>query len=220
MSQVATFIRRVINFLVVVTMVKKVVLPHVIMKTPRVKKHRPVKGGNQSKLPSSTRTPNGPGGTHLERILKAIASAHALGNARPEKKAVQVTSMILDNKVFGTVCATMKNKGLIVYDRTTIQLTEAGRANVGEEALAQPATNETFHDMIKKTFKSKMSRAIFDVLVDGGNHSKDEIAQTLNIENNKSFCTYLSALSKYTEKCNNGTYSLNDIAFPLGRPGT
>lgn len=200
---------------------KKIILPSVTKRTSPDKKHAAVKAGKSPKKASSpSRTSKVSGGTNADRILKAIAFLNAHGTARPDKKSVQVASQILDNKVFATVCATMKNKGTIIYDRTTMQLTELGREQVGEGALllAQPPTNDTFHDRIKGTFKSGISRSIFDILADGGYHTKDEIAQKLNIENNKSFGTYLSALSKYTNKGNNGTYSLKDTAFPFGRP--
>jgi hypothetical protein len=170
------------------------------------------------KTSSCPRTPKTLGGTNAERILKAISSAIAFGNVRPEKKNIQSASLIRDKKVFSTVCATMKNKGLILYDRTAIWLTELGREQAGEDSMSQPITNEALHDAIKSTFRAGTSRSIFDILADGGHHTKEEIAQTLDIDNNKSFGTYLSALSKYTDKGTSGTYRLKDVAFPFGRP--
>ncbi|CAB9518891.1 expressed unknown protein [Seminavis robusta] len=159
------------------------------------------------------------GPTNIEKILQAVASLHALGQAKPCKKQAQAMAGIPDKKTFDTYCGTMKNKkGLIVYDKETIELTEKGREEVGPAALEVAATNDAMHDKIKEQLKNKRSREIFEILADGRAWSKDELADKMGIENNKSFGTYLSALSKYTEKTKDGKYALKDEVFPFGRP--
>lgn len=57
----------------------------------------------------------------------------------------------------------------------------------------------------------------FDILTDGCAYSRAELAEKMELENNKSFGTYVSALSKVVER-ENGKIRLKDIAFPCGRP--
>lgn len=182
---------------------------------PFQKKKSPVKKGRASS--SSSSRGGGGGGTHSERILGAVASEHSFGNEPADKAVVQGMSMILDKKVFSTVCATMRKAGLVEYDGTTIALTGLGRALAGEAATPLPATNARFHEKIRDMLGGKKPRDIFDILSDGQWHSKESIAAALDMEVTKSFGTYLSALSRYTERCEGG-YRLKDSAFPCGRP--
>jgi hypothetical protein len=162
------------------------------------------------------------GKTNIQKILEATASEHAMGHVKADKKKVQAMSGILDKKIFDTVCGTMKNKkGLVLYDQDSIALTAAGREEVGPDALAVAGSNDVLHDKIKEQLKGKQPRAIFDFLAaDGQAHSKEEIAEHLVLEVNKSFGTYLSALSRYTDKLNDGKYILKDDVFPFGRPNS
>jgi len=65
--------------------------------------------------------------------------------------------------------------------------------------------------------KGKKPREIFDVMLDGGWHSREELAEALNLPNNKSFGTYISALSKVVAR-DNKKIRLADFVFPCGRP--
>ena len=157
--------------------------------------------------------------TNKDKILQAIASQHAMGKEKPDKKMVQGLAGIPDKKIFDTVCGTMKSKDKwISYDKDTIELTEKGRDQVGEEALQVPTNNDALHDKIKEQLKSKRSREIFDILADGRAYSKEEIAKRMGVELNKSFGTYLSGLSNHTERVEGGKYRLKDDVFLVGRP--
>ena len=112
----------------------------------------------------------------------------------------------------------MKNKGLVSYDTHTITLTDQGREQVGPEALEVPQNNDAMQKKLKEDIKSKRSREIFDLLIDGKAYSRGELADMLKMENNKSFGTYVSSLSKLTERIDGGKIRLKDIAFPVGRP--
>jgi len=111
----------------------------------------------------------------------------------------------------------MKKKGLITYDSTTVRLTEAGLEEVGPEAAAVPTNNDTMQDKLKESIKVKKAREIFDILADGNAYSRSELAEKMGLEDNKSFGTYVSALSKVVER-ENGKIRLKNIAFPCGRP--
>jgi hypothetical protein len=155
--------------------------------------------------------------TNAQKILEAICTEHARGNPKADKQRVRAVTGILDKKIWDTTCAILKNKkGSIHYDKKTMELTCLGREEVGPEALA--TSNGILHDIIRKKFKKQRPRDIFDILVaDGQAYSKEELANKLGLQNNKSFGTYLSALSKYTDK-NDGKYSLKPEVFPFGRP--
>ena len=66
--------------------------------------------------------------------------------------------------------------------------------------------------------KGTKPREIFDLMLDGEWHSRDELADALNFPNNKSFGTYVSALSKVTERDTDKKIRLIDMCFPFGRP--
>lgn len=177
------------------------------------------KAGKSTKAAPTKGKSTGAKVTNVTKILHAIATQHALGKDNPEKKIVQGLAGIPDKKIFDTVCGTMKNKkGWIVYDKNTIHLTEEGRKEVGEDALEMPTNNDALHEKMKEQLKQKKSKEIFDILADGRAYSREEIAETLGIEINKSFGTYLSGLSKCSEKDKEGKYRLKDEAFLVGRP--
>ena len=72
-------------------------------------------------------------------------------------------------------------------------------------------------EKLKENIKSKRSKEIFDILTDGKAYSKQELADKMGLENNKRFGTYISSLSKVSERVD-GKIRLLQIAFPCGRP--
>jgi hypothetical protein len=150
--------------------------------------------------------------------LAAIASQNVLGTESPERKVIMGLAGMSNAKSFATTILNMKNKGLVVYDTNTITLTDKGRDQVGPEALEVPQNNDAMQEKLKEDIKSKRSRDIFDLLVDGKAFSRGELADMLKMENNKSFGTYVSSLSKVSERVDGGKIRLKDIAFPVGRP--
>lgn len=70
---------------------------------------------------------------------------------------------------------------------------------------------------MKEQLKSKRSVDIFDFLADGRSRTKQEIADHLGVPMNKSFGTYLSGISKHSEK-DGDSYRLSDACFLVGRP--
>ena len=152
------------------------------------------------------------------RILKAIAFQKSIGNEQPSRDMIQGLAVMESKGSFGTTILNMKKKDETVdYDSKTIWLTEAGIAEVGEEACSTPASNEGIQKKLKEQIPHKKSREIFDIMTDGDWCSKAELLEAMNHEDNKSFGTYLSALSKFVDK-ENGKMRLKQIAFPCGRP--
>lgn len=151
-----------------------------------------------------------------KKILMAIAGLRLTSGDDVDRKTVQGIAGMKSKGSFDTTLLNMKKDGLIEYTTTTVRLTQAGLDELGDAAII-PATNEGIQDALKDTIKQKKSKEIFDILTDGKAYSKAEIAKKLGVEENKSFGTYLSALSKVSEKVD-GKIRLKDEAFPIGRP--
>jgi len=180
------------------------------IKAPPVKKAKP-----KSKSKSSS------GGVPSDvRIVQAIASRAAFGEDKPSRKLIMGLAVMTNEKSFNTTLLNMKKKkGWIEYDRDSVWLTQKGRDYVGESALSVPQTNDAMQDKIREDMvKGKKPREIFDLMLDGEWHSRDELADALNLPNNKSFGTYVSALSKVTERGTDKKIRLKDMCFPCGRP--
>lgn len=109
-------------------------------------------------------------------------------------------------------------------DRTTILLTEAGAAQV--QLAAAPATsNEQFQEeRIKKLLKGRTAHLLFDQLVDGRSHVREQVAATVGYSNifSKGFQVAVKQMRslRLIEHPNNDRklLRLTEIAFPLGRP--
>ena len=156
------------------------------------------------------------GGTsNKQRILDAIASQYATGKDKADKKLVLgLTGM--DKKVFDTVCGTMKkNEKWVIYNKDTIELTKEGKQQVDPEKLKKATTNDDLHERNKEQLKHKKSREIYDIMTDGRWYSKKELAEAIGVEANKSFGTYHSGISKFTDK-KDGKSRLNDDCFLCG----
>ena len=192
------------------------------------KSNSPKKASPPKKAKSTVNTGKGGGGGNggsaggekaADRILKAIASRAAFREEKPCRKMIMGLAGMANEKSFSTTILNMKNKGLVEYDRTTIWLTEKGKQEVGEDALAVPQNNDAMQANLRENqVKGKVPRKIFDILLDGRAYGRAELAEMLEMEDNKSFGTYVSALSKVSERVEGKKIRLKDIAFPCGRP--
>jgi len=149
------------------------------------------------------------------RILKAIASQRALGIEDADRIRIQGLAAIPNKRSFDTTLSTEKKKGHLTFDSTTVRLTEAGWEEV-EDAAMIPMTNVAMLNKLKSTIKVKKAREIFDVLADGHAYTRAELATKMGLENNNSFRTYVSALSKVVER-KNEKIRLKEVSFPCGR---
>ena len=159
------------------------------------------------------------GASYLDRIVHAIASRVAMGEERPCRKMIMGLALITSPRSFSTTLLNIKKKrGFVGYDRNSVWLTAAGRAYVGPASLAIPQSNDAMQDKIRENMvKGTRARKIYDLLLDGQWHTKAELAAMMNLENNKSFGTTVSSLSKIVER-KGGKIRLVDMAFPCGRP--
>lgn len=116
-----------------------------------------------------------------------------------------------------------KNLGVISYGSGSIlDFTQLGMDAVGYDPDATPASNEDFHEKIKQILPNKQALQIFEALLDGQVHDKQQIAiQVLNLDPTKlsGYDKNLSKLStmRYLTKTET-TIVLTDKCFPCGRP--
>eukprot|EP00536_Pseudo-nitzschia_multiseries_P008122 jgi/Psemu1/197219/e_gw1.200.58.1 len=164
-------------------------------------------GGKMASMPCS------------DRIVLAIASRQALGEAKPLRDTIMGLALITNKNSFNTTISNIKKKdNWVEYDKDSIWLTEDGKDYVGPGALSVPQTNDAMQDKIRtEMVKGQKPRQIFDAMLDGGWHSREELAETLNLPNNNSFGTYISALRKVVTR-DNKKIRLADFVFPCGRP--
>lgn len=187
----------------------------------KTKNSPPKDAATKKKSTAKAKTASAPkkgGGTSESRILEAIAGQIALGNDKANRTIVQGLAAIASSGSFGTTILNMKKKkGLVEYNKDSIWLTEKGLETVGPDAVAKPQNNDAMQDKLKENLKSKQSHKIFDLLADGNGYTRQELAKKMGLEDNKSFGTYVSHLSKVVDR-EGGKIRLKQIAFPCGRP--
>ena len=158
--------------------------------------------------------------TSSGRIIDAIASQMVLGVERPSKKVICGLAAITSKGSFQTTLLNMKKKaGLVEYDQETVWLTDKGKKMLPADALRMPQSNDGVQAKLKEQVKGKMPKRIFDILTDGDAYSREDISSKLGVPNNASLVTYISSLSKVSERVDGRKkIQLKDIAFPCGRP--
>ena len=159
--------------------------------------------------------------TSTDRIVNAIASKHGLGDEKPTRKMIMGMALIINKGSFNTTILNLKKKyNRVDYDATSIWLTQEGRDYVGPDVMVVPKNNDGMQDKIRsEMIKGIKPRRIFDLMLDGGWYSRDELATAMKLPNNNSFGTYVSSLSKIVER-KSGKIRLSDMVFPCGRPST
>eukprot|EP00977_Amphora_coffeiformis_P024593 scaffold16355_cov170-Amphora_coffeaeformis.AAC.5 len=182
--------------------------------SPKVTK---AKTSSVAKKPRTSQSSSG-GETAAMRIMKAIASQMAMGKGdKVDRALVQTLALMPSKKSFDTTLLNMKKQDLVMYDKPTVWLTERGLETVGPEAIQVPTSNDAMLAKLKEQIKGKKPREIYGILTDGNAYSRAELAAKMKMEDNKSFGTYVSSLSKIVERQGN-QIRLPDIAFPCGRP--
>ena len=155
-----------------------------------------------------------------DRIVNAIASRRAFGETKANRKLIMGLATIINKKCFDTTILNMKKKkNWIDYDKETVWLTKEGEEHVSPDALVVPKNNDDMQEKIRMDMikGGKRSREIFNLMLDGRYYTKADLAEAMGMENNKSFGTYMSALSQITER-EGGKIRLVDFVFPCGRP--
>ena len=157
-----------------------------------------------------------------DRIVRAVGKLAAGRLVEPKRDFVQIFSG--NGKTpegFKKTMGILKNKGYIMYPtKDTVALTELGIEYVGKVDPDSMSLQE-FHDNIREILHNgKQAVQIFDLLVDGNVHTKDELIEALNLDRSKlsGFEKNLSKMKSlgYLEKTKD-TAQLTDLCFPCGR---
>ena len=157
---------------------------------------------------------------------KILAALFFLETRRGEQESCkkQVANMVnASMATFGPLLSRMVNKkGTVAYGtvKGTIKLTTLGKDKAA--TLTDPeevvTSNEEVHEQIKKKLKGKMAREIFDFLLDGKEHSKEEVMKAVKCTNRKTFGPVLSRELKkdgYILYPSRETIKLSDKCFPF-----
>jgi hypothetical protein len=184
--------------------------------------HILIMGRTNTKSPAKKATKkssNSSGVTSQDRIVQAIASRNGFGDMKPTRKMIMGMALMTNKRSFDTTLLNIKKKkGFLEYDKNSVWLTKDGIDYVGPNALSVPDNNDAMQAKIRNEMvKGQKPRQIFDLMLDGGWHTRAELAEALEMENNKSFGTYISSLSKLVER-ENRKIRLGDMVFPCGRP--
>ena len=165
------------------------------------------------------------------KVLQSLAEMHALGITCPTVKflglALGFTN--IGGHSFSYARSQLKEDNLVVSKSSgTISITEPGIASVSR--VSPPKTNQELHKRIittlckHKTFpREDKAMRLLQVLADGKERSKDEIAQICGYANMKSggACGFFARMSEFKLMCDgkkSGTVKLIDGMFPYGRP--
>lgn len=162
-----------------------------------------------------------------QKIVIALKELHDLGITSPPRLQVALFSGYANvrSKGFANALSKLsKTQGLLEYsDSKSVRLTQAGITKAG--SVMPPSSNEQVHEKIKNLLKETETK-IFDQLVDGLSHIREQVAADVGYSNvrSKSFANSLSKMSslgflEYVKgDSKKNLISLTDIAFPLGRP--
>jgi hypothetical protein len=156
----------------------------------------------------------------LQGCIELLASRRGFGETKANRKLIMGLATMTNKKYFDTTILNMKKKNnWIDYDKETVWLTQEGEEHIGPDALAVPKNNDDMQEKIRMDMikGGKRSREIFDLMLDGRYYTKADLAEAMGMENNKSFGTYISALSQVSER-EGGKIRLVDFVFPRGRP--
>ena len=179
----------------------------------------PTKTMAKSPRESPRKSPGSSGGgiSAPQKILNYILTLEkTTGNPTVDRKMIATLSGVKSN-TFPVTISGMKKKGLIEYSKDTMNLTDIGRAKAN---VTDMPDNSSTQEELKKKHKIGGKQAVmFDILLDGHEHDRAEIATKVGYTNKKSFAVALSNLKKTgLLEYDKTTIKLTDVCFPFGRP--
>ena len=154
-----------------------------------------------------------------EKIMEVLAKFHACGETPVEKEKVSKQADVAAKTLANTL-PKLKRKDHVHVDKNLLSLTEAGVEFMGDLAKVASSNDEVL-ERIKEELKGKQL-ALFEALLDGEVHCKEEVARKLGFDDakKKGFVNLAGALSgkkivSYPEK---GKIQLNhERCFPFGK---
>lgn len=198
-------------------------------KPTKTAKPKVAKKAKTTKAKAPSRSGSGTKMSVEQKILTALKELFDIGIMAPPRLQVALFAGYgnVKSKSFANALSKLSKSGFIEYpDKKTARLTQAGIAKTG--SVTPPSSNEQVHEKIKNLLKGTETK-IFNELVDGRSHVREQVAATLGYSNvkSKSFANSLSKMSslgflayvKDETNSKKNLVQLTDIAFPLGRPG-
>ena len=118
---------------------------------------------------------------------------------------------------FLAILCNLKKKGLITYNKDTVQLTKLGRAKA--KPVSALPDNASAQKDIKTRFKlAGRAAVLFDQLADGNIHDRHAIVGGLGFQSKNSGAVMLCNLRKTgILDYDKTTVKLTDLCFPFGR---
>ena len=165
-------------------------------------------------------------------ILVCLLMLHRAGMKSnvPRQQVASLTNYTKES--LRVMLGKLRGKGYVDYDRTTVTITATGLEAAKKEAKNNghdlddglDLTNESTQDRIKETYKLSGAKAkIYDLLLDGKAHPREDIMAAIACTNKDSFRVFIGSLSTngLVEQFNQGKkkmLKLSDLCFPFGRP--
>lgn len=129
------------------------------------------------------------------------------------------------DKTVANALTKLKKSNYVIIEGKTLRLTDEGKAFLGPKAEkgGQGATNNDVHESLKEDMKKKEIE-LFETLLDGKIHDKDEIALALNYKDGKKTKTFMNMIGvlktngviHYPDK--DSIQLVHDTCFPWGSP--
>lgn len=148
-------------------------------------------------------------------FLQDIVKMEECPKARVQKQAE------VSNSTFPSLISRMAKKGLVEYgsNKGTLKITAMGREEA-PDGHDFPTSDEEYHQTILKKLKNAKARQIFEILMDGRPHSKQDIMEAIDCTNPKTFAPLLSRELKkpgYIIYPGRDTVQLSDECYPCSR---
>ena len=134
----------------------------------------------------------------LEAVfIIGMRGQHGVASSKEVGRLVKTaTAKSLDTTISAMVNADHLLKRCEEQGKQVLVLTEEGKKELGEETMKILSTNQGVLAKLRGLLSKKPEKRVLDVLSDGKFYDKEEVAEVMNQPCNRSFATYVSALSK------------------------
>jgi hypothetical protein len=159
------------------------------------------------------------GGSGAQKIVSALAllkKVHQLEEA-PKVRVAKMAG--IPNATLPSLLSRLKSKGCIEYGVVsgTIKVTDKGMAEMVDPNLHFPSSNAEHHETIKAQMKGK-ARQVFEILMDGEIHDKQDIMEAIDCMNPTTFAPMMSReLKNFIHYPSKGLVQLHPDCFPFDR---
>jgi len=163
-----------------------------------------------------------------QRALNAIAALMAQKGVEsvPRSQVMALVGCKTKNSISILFSGLKKHHECISYpDKETVTLTDVGRSLADANDDSLETDNGALLEKARSDIKGHKARQLFDILADGGKHSRQECATQLGYDDPKQMASMMSIMKKDGALCycttDDGEPGLMapDHLFPFGRGG-